>query len=291
MTVDRIELSDLEKYLGKNIAPCVVCGNNNFDIHSELEYLKGRQCKECGMISINPYFTKEGIELLYSTYLSNRLADKKTLQQREIMYDIDRDWILRHITRGSVLDIGSSAGYFLSRFNANNFKRMGVERSDECRIEAMNKFNIPIIVGDFTKIEFDEAFDLITMRGVIEHFVDPVSVIERISEIISKGGLLYITATPNGAAFAFDVYRGKWNLFSPDHVHHFSLQHLDNIMSRYSFKLIDYSYQYEETPYANPHHDFNKIKKDICLIAKGHDDVTESVPFPGSMITALWKKI
>ena len=63
-------------------------------------------------------------------------------------------------------------------------------------------------------------------------------------------------------------------------------------MSRYSFKLIDYSYQYEETPYSNPYYDFNKIKKDICLIAKGFDDdVTESVPFPGSMITALWKKI
>ena len=287
-----MKLSDLEKYLGKNIAPCVVCGNKNFDIHSELEYLKGRKCKECGMISVNPYYTKEGIELLYSKYLSDRLLDKKKLQQREIMYDIDRDWVLRHITRGSVLDIGSSAGYFLSRFNANNFKRLGVEISDDCRIEAKNKFNIPIIVGDFTKIEFDEAFDLITMRGVIEHFVDPVSVIEKTSEIISKGGLLYITATPNGAAFAFDVYRGKWNLFSPDHVHHFSLQHLDNIMSRYSFKLIDYSYQYEETPYSNPYYDFNKIKKDICLIAKGFDDdVTESVPFPGSMITALWKKI
>jgi len=55
--------------------------------------------------------------------------------------------------------------------------------------------------------------------------------------------------------------------------------------------LIDSHYQYQETPYANPQKDFKKIREDIVLITSGNgDQIKTSVPFPGSMLTAVWQK-
>jgi hypothetical protein len=86
------------------------------------------------------------------------------------------------------------------------------------------------------------------------------------------------------------VYREKWNLFSVDHVRFFSVKHLDDIMKKYRFSLVSHHYQYEEAPYANPESDFKKIKKDINLIESGNSNsIDSSVPFIGSMLTAVWK--
>ena len=285
-----MNLDIMYRYMDTDIRPCVVCGEKQFDIFAKKEYLTARKCRECGMISVNPYYNDTGLEILYSKYLSSRLLDKDLEEKRNTMYDIDRDWILNYVKQGNILDIGSSAGYFLSRFDLNNFTRHGVEFSSECKNKAKELFDIPIRVGDITKMDFDVEYDLIMLRGVIEHFVDPVSVIDKISKIINIGGYLYITATPNGQSFAFDVYREKWNLFSVDHVHFFSVKHLNDIMKKYGFRLVSHHYQYEETPYANSEMDFKKIKKDISLIESGNKSlVNSSVPFLGSMITAVWK--
>jgi 2-polyprenyl-3-methyl-5-hydroxy-6-metoxy-1,4-benzoquinol methylase len=285
-----MDLDKMYKYMELEIKPCIVCGKNKFEVFAKKEYLTARKCKKCGMVSVNPYYTDKGLEALYSRYLTNRLLDEDLKDKRSIMYDIDRDWILNYVKQGNILDIGSSAGYFLSRFNSDKFTRHGVEFSSECKSKAKELFNIPIRVGNFVEMDFDVKYDLVMLRGVIEHFNDPISVIRKISRIISKGGYLYITATPNGQSFAFDVYREKWSLFSVDHVHFFSVKHLNDVMKRYGFSLVSHHYQYEETPYANPENDFKKIKKDISLIESGDiDSIDSSVPFMGSMLTAAWK--
>jgi len=67
---------------------------------------------------------------------------------------------------------------------------------------------------------------------------------------------------------------------------------LSRVLNDYGMRLVSYHYQYEETPYANAPEDFSKIKKDICLALEGQrDKIKNSVPFPGSMITALWQKM
>jgi 2-polyprenyl-3-methyl-5-hydroxy-6-metoxy-1,4-benzoquinol methylase len=285
-----MELDLMQQYVSTSMRPCVVCGGKKFDIFAKKAYLTANKCKKCGMISVNPYFTDAGVQVLYSEYLSERLLNVELENKRNEMYDIDRDWILNYIQSGSLLDIGSSAGYFLSRFDQNKFDRYGVEFSSECKDKARQLFNIPVRIGNIVDMSFDIKYDLITLRGVIEHFIDPDAVIDKISKIINIGGYLYITATPNGESFAFNVYREKWKLFSIDHVHFFSVNQLNAMIKKYGFSLVSYHYPYENTPYADIDKDFNKIKKDIALIESGHGDMVDSsVPFPGSMITAVWR--
>jgi SAM-dependent methyltransferase len=136
------------------------------------------------------------------------------------------------------------------------------------------------------------TFDLVTLRGTIEHFPDPVAVLEKSSQLLKTGGYLYITATPAGDSFAFDVYREKWQLFTPIvHIHFFSVALLTRLLSRFNMIPVVHHYQYEETSYANRSRDFKQIQEDIIKIRSGQSqEVKSSVPFPGSVMSALWVK-
>jgi len=282
---------ELKKHLGE-LQSCVVCSGKNLESWAKLDYLEARKCEDCGMISVNPHLNEEGLAKLYENYFSYRLDDKNSFEKRKIMYPIDRDWISKFINKGKVLDVGSSGGQFLSTFDPKKWERYGVEIDKNAAEYAKKEYSIPVRVGYFPELDFQEKFDLVMMRGVIEHFSDPISVLKKCSEVLKPGGYLFITATPAGDSFAFYIYREKWHLFTPlDHLHFFSVDLISKVLNKLGLYLIDRHYQYEETPYANPKEDYAKIKKDILLLHSGkHDQIDISPSFPGSIMTAVWKK-
>ena len=85
--------------------------------------------------------------------------------------------------------------------------------------------NIDISYQNPSSIDVGGDYDLVMMRGTIEHFLDPIAVLKKCSEILKPGGILFITATPDGNSFAFNVYRHKWRLFTPyNHIHFLQYQ-------------------------------------------------------------------
>jgi len=232
------------------------------------------------------------LDQYYEGYLEENKKDRKLWEQRKLTYQIDKKWILKFIDKGKVLDVGCSGGQFLSYFEPKIWKRFGVEVDEAAAQNAKEKFGINVRVGNLTDLEFNEKFDLIIIRGVIEHFANPTRVLKKCSSLLKKGGYLYITATPAGDSFAFDVYREKWHLFTPPgHLHFFTVPLLTRVVKKYGLEFIDYHHQYAETPYANPLKDFKKIKNDLILLnSNRYKKVKTSPPFPGSMITAAWKK-
>lgn len=285
--------SNLKNYLGE-LKPCIICNGNNLIKFANIDYLEAKKCLDCGMISVNPHLNKQGLSIIYKNYFNKRLSeDQKTLfEKRKIMYKLDHDWITKFIDSGKILDVGSSGGQFLSLFDSTKWERLGVEIDEDAAQFAESEFDIPIKIGYLPEINFEEKFDLIVIRGVIEHFSDPISVLKKCTDILNPNGFLFITATPVGNSFAFDVYREKWHLFDPlAHIHFFSVDLLSKVLKKYDMSLIEQHYQYLETPYANPDDDFAKIQRDIILISKNKkNEIKNSVPFPGSMMTAVWQK-
>lgn len=279
---------------------CIICKKRRFVKWAKLENYQARKCRNCGMISVNPTPNQEFLSKYYAGYskfyTGHSKLDKKNLEllnQRKLVYQIDRMWITKFIEHGKILDVGCSGGQFLGHFNPRRWIRYGIDVDEEAVKVAKNKFKIKTRVGNILELEFREKFDLIMFRGVIEHFSDPIKVLKKCSSILNKNGYLFITATPAGDSFAFDVYREKWRLFTPpEHLHFFSVSLLSRVLKKYGFVLVDHHHQYAETPYANPEKDFKKIKNDIILAyQKKRDKIPISNPFPGSMITAVWKKI
>lgn len=284
--------NELKKYLGE-LRPCIICNSKNLESWAKLDYLEAKKCKDCGMISVNPHLNDEGLSKVYHDYFSHRLDEKELFEKRKIMYKIDHDWITKFVNHGKILDVGCSGGQFLSIFDSEKWEKQGVEIDKDAAEFAKTEYGITVNIGYFPELSFDEKFDLVVIRGVIEHFSEPISVLKKCAEVLKPNGFLFITATPVGNSFAFNVYREKWHLFTPlAHIHFFTVDLLSRVLKSFGMLLIDQHYQYEETPYANPEKDFAKIKEDIILISQGRQEkINESVSFPGSMITAVWKKV
>ena len=93
-------------------------------------------------------------------------------------------------------------GVFLNSLG-DKFERYGTEidsSSIEYAINEFPKFSKNIINDDFKNVKFENNFffDLITMRGVIEHVPDPENCVKEVARILKNNGLFYICATPNG---------------------------------------------------------------------------------------------
>lgn len=286
------ENQDIFRSYIDTIRPCIVCHALDLEPWARQGILEAKRCRVCGMISVNPHLTEEGILLLYSKYFAYHRSDPVKNKQREAMYLIDRDWISLFVKGGKVLDVGCSGGFFLSTFPKAQWERHGVEIDSNAAHHAEETFGIPVRVGTFADMQIATQFDLVMMRGVIEHFKNPVSVLEKCAAILKPGGFLYITATPAGDSFAFSVYRGKWRLFTPlEHIHFFSVTLLSKLVKPFGLELVTEHYQYLDTPYADPKVDYAAMRRDIIAIHEGRkSDVDISGPFPGSMITALWRK-
>lgn len=285
--------TDLEQYLEKDEKPCVVCRGNEFSDWASERYLKAKKCLNCGMISVNPHFTEAGLKHLYENYFIGRQQEELLRAQREVAYTIDRNWLLNFIDGGDILDVGCSGGFFLSHFDEKKWNKFGVEFAENSAQHARDTYGIDVKIGNLVDIDFGQKFDVVTMRGTIEHLYDPVAAISKVAEIVKTKGFFFVTATPVGDCFAFDVYRHKWRLFTPlEHIHFFSVKNLSSILREYGFVERGFHYQYQETPYADPEVDFKRIQDDIKEIEKtGFQKIDLSGPFPGSMMTALWQRV
>ena len=104
--------------------------------------------------------------------------------------------------RKSVLEIGAAPGKWLTMFPRESFSVSGIEYSDaglaalRKNMEMLSIEPGRLIHGDFFKVETEAVFDIVMSLGFIEHFDDPLMVVERHLEWLRPGGILII-GVPN----------------------------------------------------------------------------------------------
>ncbi len=289
----KLMYKDLKQYLGKP-RPCLICNHNKKRVWARDDIFKAVECCNCGFVWIDPCLTKEGLNQHYKNYIQPRLEDKVKMTQRDKMYELDRNFLQRFVNKGKLLDVGCSGGFFLNKLS-NKFDKYGTEIDPKAVNYARKHFsfgkhvyNCQIGEDNFPK----KYFDVITMRGVIEHLPDPKSAVKRVSELLKDNGYFCIAATPNVDSFCAYLYREKWILFgSIPHIYYFSLKTLTSLINSFGFQLVASHYPYLETPYANPRLDYAKIVRDIQLVNKGNrKKIKKSPPFWGSVMNIIFQK-
>ena len=233
---------------------------------------------------------EKGLNDYYSNYIGKRrINNKLKMQQRNKQYLIDRDLIQKFVKKGRILDIGCNGGFFLSTFS-NKYQKFGTEVDKQAVSYA--KKNFPsfaknIFYTNILDAKFkNKSFDLIIMRGVIEHVSQPKKYFNQISKLLKKNGYLYICATPNGESHTFNIYKERWNLFHPvQHLWHFSPKNLEILGKKYDIELIYKDFYYLGTPYENFKNDIKEISKE--LVKKSNKI---SPPFFENMMSLVFKK-
>ncbi len=255
------------------------------------------RCSKCDLVYLKNPLTDTVQNLFYKNYMKNVHQRRKIkVFQRSKMYQIEFNYLTSSIgiknfkKIKNVLDVGCGGGFFLDLFKRNKIKTYGTEVGEDSFLEAKKKHQM--YYGEFNKkMKITKKFDLIIMRGVVEHVTNPRAYITLAKKLIKKNGFFFITATPNLESIMAKIFKERWTLHTPEtHIMHLKESHLDSMIENKNFKKIASSPMYLQTPYENFREDIKKIYKEISLQDKGLKSTLESPPFFGSIVTALYKK-
>jgi 2-polyprenyl-3-methyl-5-hydroxy-6-metoxy-1,4-benzoquinol methylase len=214
-------------------------------------------CKNCNLVYLNPrpkrekigdYYDKQsywGVDLTKKEKRKN--ADKKTVKIYSKIYKK----ILRHTKKGSVFDVGSAKGEFLSYLNQKGFKTEGIELSKDAADYSKKVYGLTNIkVGDFTTSNLKKShYDIITLNSTLEHLHDPSNAIKKTQQMLKPSGLLIITV-PNIKSVGALVFKKNWlGLHPPKHLYHFSKETLAKMLDQNGFNDLTFSNFYWEHSY------------------------------------------
>jgi SAM-dependent methyltransferase len=230
--------------------PCLVCGANDF-----LPYSRKGQfglpthvviCRACGFSYLNPRWTKERYDTFYSKeYDKYYRPEIITQNDSNYRYKPVQQIITRLKERSilppfnNVLDIGSGMGHALVYIKENLAPQgnyFAIEPSENCRAFLSEKgihYLSPDVYSDWHKNQ-QGRFDFVIMRHVLEHFHDPLSVLERAREVLSDDGILYV-----GVPDAFHPTKPlRSHFFRIVHISYFSKVSLSNLLKKAGLEII-----------------------------------------------------
>lgn len=198
-------------------------------------------CSKC-MHAENTNFDLKALDMMYT---SDEYVAKSMLHgsMRESLLILAKKIpeLLRDKENCSYLEIGPGKGDLINLIR-NNFSNITVfEPSEEFNhVEVNNSSKVQIFNElfdlrdeDIKKNLLGKSFDMIVMRHVIEHLVDPLPILEQLASVLSPTGYLYIE-TPNFSQTLTDV---RFTDFFNDHVHYFSVNSIVKLLSQAGFKV------------------------------------------------------
>lgn len=212
--------------------------NSGFDIF---------RCASCGLGVTVGIFPKAQ----YSAYHRDPVYIKEEEQFRNIFKK--RAGIISKFKKSEkALEVGSSAGVFLSLLKERGWEVEGIEPSVTAADVAQKK-GIPTLNTTFEKAELkDETFDSVIFNHVLEHMEDPIGILKEVNRVLKKDGIVLIDA-PNFASLSARVSGASWRYILPkEHRWHFTPTALSLLLEKAGFRVIYWETHSGIWDYGNP---------------------------------------
>jgi SAM-dependent methyltransferase len=159
-----------------------------------------------GLVMLNPRWTAKTFKLFYSKYYDElyNLALKSDYGKAGIVRNMQEVWSritkklnLEKLTMNSVLDAGCGPGYGLGYLKSliPDINIFGIEASPDARYILENDVGATIIDSDIDGDwhgKHKDHFDMIILRHVVEHMLDPVKSLSNLRKTLSPQGYMYI---------------------------------------------------------------------------------------------------
>jgi SAM-dependent methyltransferase len=238
---------------------CRICGATRlrdvpFGYDFEGAHLRGRMCRSCGVIFLDPQPDAGQIRRMYSREYFNgdfRCGHEGGYFDEQTLVKLSGNGIIAEIKKikptGRMLEIGCAGGALLNSARAAGFEVRGVEMSPEAAAFARDRFDLDVFAGDLRDAQFASGrFDVVYMGDVIEHLPDPVAVIAEIARVLSGGGLLVVACPTQTntlfSRFGFFVYGliGKRATvrMPPYHLFEYRPASMSGLMHRCGFSIV-----------------------------------------------------
>ena len=201
-------------------------------------------CEECGLGYLNPRWDAASYGSFYENdydkyYRPNILSKKKKVSssinpvtQRFKLYN------QKNSNPKSILDIGSGAGKNLGELS-NQYKCSSLFAIEPSRAsqKILEQNNVVVISNDVDsnwEVNYENRFDIIIMRHVLEHFLDPSAILNKVNKVLSDEGILYL-AVPNCLNPVQNLEK-SW--FRNVHTFYFNKYTLENFFNKSNLKIL-----------------------------------------------------
>jgi len=224
--------------------PCPLC---NTAASTPVHHVNGFvivHCGSCGLQYVDPL---PADEVLQAHYQDPGYFAGKGDQGYACYADMERALLphfrrrlrragLHQPARGSLLDFGCAAGFFLELAQADGWQVAGVELAEDMARLASHKLRVRVAPGleDFR----GDVFDVVTMWEVIEHLPHPLTTLREVRDLLRPGGLLMLS-TPNTGHWQAEAEPGNWTGYRPpSHLVFFTVQTLSRALAAAGYEGI-----------------------------------------------------
>jgi SAM-dependent methyltransferase len=144
--------------------------------------------------------------------------------------------------KGRILDVGCFNGYFLDEARKNGWDVYGVEPTAPAATYAKDELKLKNVMSCTLKEANypDNYFDVVTLYHVMEHLPIPSNVLQEITRIIKKEGLL-VVEVPN-CNFWMKLMKSKFRYLQPDHYWYFTRKTLFRILRNTGFEPFKFQH-------------------------------------------------
>lgn len=198
----RIPNWDTNKLVARTCPFCRSAGKAEYQRPDKLEV---HRCFTCGAFFVSPAPHESVLSQFYMNYFSRHMdpigENDKYILQSDPLDDFRAMQIVSLLNpRGKkLLDIGFGKGDALVRFNKLGANVEGIEIDEDAIRFAKEELGIGN-VGNFRldQLETSKRYDIILMHDLVEHPLDPLSILTEARSRLNEGGLLSIW-TPNAS--------------------------------------------------------------------------------------------
>ena len=199
-------------------------------------------CESCGFVYADNVPSQSDFNNYYAVMSKYEFNYKDGIPSNDYIRHFKKivNFLIPHINNNNakILDIGCSTGGLLSIFKLNGYPNLsGIDPSPSCVRTAKELYNIEATVNNISNFNTNEKFDLIILSAVLEHLVDFNNSMQKIYSLLKDQGLLFIEIPD---AERFDLYiSAPFQQFSIEHINYFSQYSIRNLLSKFSFKIIE----------------------------------------------------
>jgi len=223
---------------------CPICGDRlekkslckvNLVYDSEYDLV---ECAECGVIYFSPMPTQAQLREFYSaTYYD---FDKGREEGKGMAF---AHTLKRWKTKGRFVDVGCATGFFINGIRNNSeWEVYGTDFGESAVRYARDILKLNVVQGDLADARFPDAFfDYVHVNNVLEHVLDPLSLLKECRRIIKPDGIFFLSV-PNGYNDSLDL-REFYKLerrparSKNGHIFFFRAKTLEPLFARFGFTV------------------------------------------------------
>lgn len=221
---------------------CILCDIHSNKVVIEENGFSGRRCPSCGLIYISPRPTSSEIRALYSSDKNHsyKYADSHIGFEKSKRFHAKHSLaiIKSFVSKGSILELGAGAGYFVSEAKKQGFEVFAIEPNKVESIFIENTHGVPCENNPLNKNSFGgKKFDVIYHCDVLSHFHYPIDEFTKMHDRLNYHGVL-VFETGNLADVEKKFYEYCATFDYPDHLFFFGENTIKSLLERTGFELI-----------------------------------------------------